>query len=114
MFATVHPNYTVFVYYNKYNNVRSKAVVLLLLSHCLWLLLLFCGVLCMTLILVCCVSQQSRWGKESCLLYFNCISCHLTANALCLFLTLPRIGLQCVFVTITGHTHLLHEILYAI
>ena len=54
--------------------VRSKAEVLLLLVHCLLLLPLFVGVLCLVLdLLSFLVLQSSCRGRESWLLYFNCL-----------------------------------------
>ena len=32
--------------------------------------------------------------------------CHVTVSALCLFLAVPLVGLQCVIVALPGHTHL--------
>ena len=32
-------------------------------------------------------------------------SCHVTVNALWLFLTVPWVGLQCVIVVLPDHTH---------
>ena len=59
--------------------VHSKAVVLLLYIHCLFLLLLFVGVKCSVFVLFehYFVSfldlQASRWGRESWLLYLCCV-----------------------------------------
>ena len=39
------------------------------------------------------------------LLYYRCL---VTVNVLWLFLTVPRVGLQCVIVVFSDHTHLLH------
>ena len=33
--------------------------------------------------------------------------CHMTVNILCLFLTVLWVGLQCVIVAFSGHTHFL-------
>ena len=32
---------------------------------------------------------------------------HVTVTVLCLFLTMPWVGMQCVIVTFPGHTYLL-------
>ena len=37
--------------------------------------------------------------------------CHLTVSVLCLFLTVPWVGLQCVIVAFPGHTHLLFHVI---
>ena len=59
-------------------------MVLLLLIRCLLLLTLFVGVLCLVLTLLCClVLQSSWWGRESWLLYFNCLSDVLWLLVLC-------------------------------
>ena len=58
----------------------SKAVVLFLLIHCLLLLPLLVGVLCLVLGFVMqylvsfLVLQSSYWGRESWLLYFFCLT----------------------------------------
>ena len=47
--------------------------------------------------------QASLWGRDSWLLYYNCL--HI--SALCLFLLVSWFGLQCVIVAFPGHTRLL-------
>ena len=39
------------------------------------------------------------------LIYFN----HAAVSVICFFLTVPWVGLQCVLVTVPGHTHLLFD-----
>ena len=38
---------------------------------------------------------------------FACSECHVVVIVLCLFLTVPWVGLKYVFVAFPGHTHLL-------
>ena len=65
---------------------------------CVWSL--FCNsVLCVLLVL-----QLPLLGKESWLLYFNCL---VAVSVLSLFLTVPCVGLQCVNVLFPIHTYLL-------
>ena len=58
---------------------RSKAMVLLLLLHCILLPPMFCWGFMFDpcFVMHCLVAfldvQSSRWGKESLLLYFNCL-----------------------------------------
>ena len=83
---------------------------MLLLIHCLFLLLLFVGFFvfgpCFVQYLVSfIVLQSSRWGRETWLLK-NCFKCHVTVSALCFFLTVQCVGLQCVFVVFPSHTPL--------
>ena len=88
--------------------VHSKVVVLLLI-HCLLLLPLVVGFLCVASLFCCAVFvpflllQSSRWERQRWLLYFGC---HLL-GVLCLFLTMPWLGLQFVIVAFPGHTHFL-------
>ena len=51
------------------------------------------------------VLQSSHWGRERWLLE-NCFKCRVTVSALCLFLTVQCVGLQCVIVIFTSHTPL--------
>ena len=59
--------------------VRSKAVVLLLLTFCLLLLPLWVSVIVLCFVVLCFVSilvlQSSRWGKEGWLLCLICLPC---------------------------------------
>ena len=48
------------------------------------------------------VLQSSHWGRERWLLK-NCFKCHVTVSALCLFLTVQCVGLQCVIVVFPSH-----------
>ena len=49
------------------------------------------------------VLQSSHRGRDSWLLYFNCVA----VSVVCLFPTVPLVGLQCVIVAFPGHTHTL-------
>ena len=49
--------------------------------------------------------------KDSWLLYFNCLYCHLTVSVLCLFLTVLWVGLQCVIVAFPSHTYFLFHVI---
>ena len=49
------------------------------------------------------VLQSSHWGRERWLLK-NCFKCHVTVSALCLFLAVQCVGLQCVIVVFPSHT----------
>ena len=94
-----------------YAAVRSKAVVLLLLIYCLVYFTLFVGVLCLSLFcyaLLCVHSsfaiilKKKRKLVALLLLSYRCL---VTVNVLWLFLTVPRVGLQCVIVVFPDHTH---------
>ena len=96
--------------------VRSKEVVLLLLSYCLMYFSLFVGVLCLSLLcyaLLCVHScfaiilKRKRGLLALLLLSYKCI---VTINVLWLFLTVPWVGLQCVIVVFPYHTHLLFNV----
>ena len=50
------------------------------------------------------VLQSSRWARQSWLLDLSA-GCHVAAIVICLFLTVPWVGLWCV--AFPGHTHLL-------
>ena len=80
-----------------------KAVVLLLLIHCLLLPPLFCGGLWLVLVMLCTFAIISLGKKEG---WFTLIAflCHLTGCILCLFLMVLRVGLQCVIVAFPSHT----------
>ena len=93
--------------------VSSKAVVLLLLIHCLMYVPLFVGVLCLSLfchVLLCVHSslaniiKRKRKLVDLLLLSYRCIDTMIVWR---LFLTVPWVGLQCVFVVFPDHTHLL-------
>ena len=47
-------------------------------------------------------SPASCWGRESWLLYFNCV---VAVCVLCFFLMVSRVGLWSVIVAFLGHTH---------
>ena len=53
--------------------------------------------------------RLSRQGRVIWLLYFTILVslCHVSISVLCLFLTMPCIGLQFVNALFSGHTHLL-------
>ena len=94
-------------------DVRSKAVVLLLLIYCLMHFQLFVGVLCLSLFcyaLLCVHSSfviiLKRERKLVALLLLSYI-CIVTVNVLWLSLTVPWVGLQCVIMVFSHHTHLL-------
>ena len=85
---------------------HSKAMVLLLLTHCLLLPPLF---YCFFMLGPCFVAhylvlflvlQSFHWG---CFI-LTAFECHLTVSVLCLFLVVPWVG-QCVIVACSGHTH---------
>ena len=48
------------------------------------------------------VLQSSRRGRERWFLK-NCFLCHGTVSAMCLFLAVQWVGLQCVIVVFPGH-----------
>ena len=48
--------------------------------------------------------RERERERESCTLYFNCLWCIVTVSVLWLFLTVLRVGLQCL---IPNHTHCL-------
>ena len=79
-------------------DVRSKAVVLLLLIHCLFSLTLgfcVCSLFCYAVLSV----LSSSWT-----LVFNCA---LAGYELGLFLAVPGDGWLSVIVALPGHTHLI-------
>ena len=86
--------------------VCSKAAVQLLLISCWLLLPSWCNVSVPCFVVHCFVSflasQSSRWGRQSWLLYFVCLS----VIVLWFFLAVPWVGLQCVIVLFPDHTHL--------
>ena len=53
--------------------VRSKTVVLLLLNHCLLLLQLFVGSLCLVLVLLCSTQCPFYFCNLDEEIYFNCL-----------------------------------------
>ena len=55
---------------------------------------------------------SSCQGKNSWLLYFVVFLLLSVFSALCLFLILSLVGLQCVIVAFSGHTFLLFEVHY--
>ena len=77
----------------------------------LLLLPLFVGVLCLVLFLlfsncVLLILQLSWWGRETWLLYFNCLPYILWLLVFFGSSSVCR-GLQCMIVVIPDHTHLL-------
>ena len=59
------------------------------------------------------VLQSSRLGKESSMIYLNCLYCHLTFSFQLLFLMVPLVVQQCMILAFPGHTHLpIHIILF--
>ena len=84
--------------------VYSKAVVLLLLIHCLMYFPLFEGVLCLSLFwyaLLCVLSSFAiilKRKKEPVALLLLSYKCLVTVNGLWLFLTVPSVGLLYVIV----------------
>ena len=98
--------------------VRSKLVVLLLLIWCLMYFPLFVGVLCLPLFcnaLLCVHSSLAILLKRKRKLnawLLSCYSCIVTIKVQWLFLTVPRVGLQCVIVVFPDHTHLLFDLTY--
>ena len=93
--------------------VRSKVVVLLLLIYSLMYLPLFVRVLCLSLFcyaLLCVHSsfviilKMKKKLFALLLLFYRCID---TVNVMWLFLTVPWVGLKCVIVVFSDHTHLL-------
>ena len=111
-----------------FSAVSSKAVVLLLFiyclfySRCLWGIV-FGACFVMQYVVSFLVLQPSRWGRESWLLKFYRLLDVMwlfflsprnmmrrgsrSVIALCLFLKVPWVGLQCVIVAFPGHAHLL-------
>ena len=70
-----------------------------------------CEVLCLSCYALICVHssfaiilKRKRKLVALLLLSYRCI---VTINVLCLILTVPRVGLQCVIVIFPDHTHLL-------
>ena len=93
-------------------SVCSKAIVLLLLIHWLYVLSFFVwmGVVigpCFALLSGISLLQPSGRGSISWLLYFNCLLVSAVFGALCLFLTVSWVGLQCVIEAFPGHTYLI-------
>ena len=50
--------------------------------------------------------------KQTCLEKSVTKLCHVTVIILCLFLTVRRVGLQCVIMAVAGHTHLLFKLTF--
>ena len=76
---------------------------------------LFVGVLCLSLLCYAVLCVRSRFcdhleeeEKSGCfaILYYRCT---VTINVLWLFLTLSRVGLQCVIVIFPDYTHFLYR-----
>ena len=82
-----------------YASVCSKAMVLLLLIHWLFVLSLFGWV---GVVIGPCYALLS--GCFTLIIFLLALS--LVHGALCLFLTVSWIGLQCVIVAFSGHTYL--------
>ena len=95
--------------------VRSKAVVLLLLIHCILYLTLSVGVLCWSLFcyaLLCVIfSFAIILTRKSGLVALLQLSswCLVTVNVLWLYLMVQWVGLQCVIVVFPIHTYLLFD-----
>ena len=90
--------------------VRSNVVVLLLLIRCLVCFPLVVGFLCLSLF--CCaqpcvfssfaiIVKRKRELVDLLLLLYGCL---VTVNVMCLFLTVPWVGLRCVIVVFPDHT----------
>ena len=97
---------------------RFKAVVLLLLMHCLLLPPLFCGVcaygscfVVQYLMSFAIISlgererEREREREKAGCLTLIAFKCYLTVGVLCLFLTVPWVSLQCVIVALPGQIH---------
>ena len=97
-----------------YGAVRSKAMVLVLLSfvQCIYFPL-FVGVLCLSLFCYAllyvnsCFAIISKGKRKLVALLLLSYRCSVTINVLWLFLTVPWVGLQYVIVVFPDHTHLL-------
>ena len=93
--------------------VHSGAMVLLLLIYCSMYLPLFVGVLCLAMFwyaLLCVLSSFAiilKRKRELVALLLLSYGCLVTVNVLWLFLWVPWVGLQCVFMVFPDHTHLL-------
>ena len=91
-----------------YASVRSKAVVLLLLIRCL---LGFFVCLCFSMHYIVSLKVSSfaiilKRKRELVALLLLSYECLVTVNVLWLFLTVPRVGLQCVTVVFPDNSHL--------
>ena len=90
--------------------VCSKVVVLLLI-HCLLLLPLSVGLSVWSLFRYTVLSVLSSFEiisprkRELVALLYLFPRCHVAVSVLCLFLTVPWVGLQCVSVAFLGHTY---------
>ena len=100
-------------------SVCSKAMVLLLLIHWLFVLSLFGweGVVigpCYALLSGLSLLQSSGRGRiAGCFsLIVFLLGLFLVFGALCLFLTVSWVGLQCVIVAFPGHTFFIFELHY--
>ena len=93
--------------------IRSKALVLLVLIFCLMYFLLFVGALCLSLFcyaLLCILSSFAiilKRKRELISLLLLSYGRLVTVNVL--WLTVPWVGLQCVIVVFPYHTHLLFK-----
>ena len=91
---------------------RSRAAVLLLLIYCLMYFPLIVEVLCLSLFLFCYALHYVHSSftiilkRKLVALLFLSYRCIVTIIVLWLFLTVPRVGLQCVIVVFPDHTHL--------
>ena len=84
---------------------------MLLLNHCLLLLPLLVGALCLCLFcyaVLCAVSSFAiiLMKKRELVALLVTSLCLVNVSVLWLFLTVPWVGLQCVIVAFPGHTHL--------
>ena len=87
----------------------------MLLIYCLMYFPLFVGVLCLPLFYYALLCVHSSFAiilkkkRKLVVLLFLSYRCIVTMNVLCLFLTVPWVGLQYVIVVFPDHTHLLFE-----
>ena len=90
---------------------HSKAVVLLLLIHCLLLPPLFCGGLWLVRDLLSRLAIVSLGKKIASCFTLIAFKCHLTVSVLCFFVTLLQVGLQFLNVAFSSHTHLFFHVI---
>ena len=81
-------------------------MVLLLLIHCYCLLLFLGGVFCYAVLTVLSSFAIILLRKsELVVLLWLSLLCQVDESVLCLFLTVPWVGLRCVIKAFPGHTH---------
>ena len=76
---------------------------------------LFVGILCLSLFLytlLCVLSIILKWKRGLVALLLLSYGCLIPVNVLWLFLTVPRVGLQCVNVVFPDHTLLPSVLLF--